>query len=127
MNAIRKISMMCLLLTVALAVIAKAQGPGQMPSPEDRLANMASKLNLTDDQKAKIKPILEDEAKQMQSLRDDTSTPRMQKMQKMKSIHDSHSTQINALLTPDQQTKYAEMQKEAMEKMRERREQAPQQ
>ena len=132
MNVALKLAMACLTLALVLPVAARAaaQGGGgmqgmQMPTPDERLANLSSKLNLTDDQKAKIKPILEDEATKMQALHDDTSTPRMQKMQKGREIHDAHDQQINAILTPDQQAKYAEMKKEAMEKMREKRGQTP--
>src|SRR5258708_6137130 len=34
-------------------------------TPESRLKMLTEKLNLTDDQQAKLKPILEDESKQM--------------------------------------------------------------
>ena len=40
---------------------------GQM-TPESRLKMLTEKLNLTEDQQAKVKPILEDESKQMKAL-----------------------------------------------------------
>jgi len=42
-------------------------------SPEADLQWLSENLNLTDDQKAKLKPILEEQAQQMKAVRDDTS------------------------------------------------------
>ena len=51
-------------------------GGGQMMgpmTPENRLKMLTEKLNLTDDQQAKIKPLLEDESSQMKTLHTDSS------------------------------------------------------
>lgn len=81
-----------------------------MESADQQLQMLSEKLSLTDDQKAKIKPILEDQMKQMKAVHEDTSLSADQKRDKMKSIHDSSHEQINAVLTPEQQTKFKEMQ-----------------
>lgn len=81
-----------------------------MESVDQQLQSLSEKLTLTDDQKAKIKPILEDQMKQMKALHEDTSLSAEQKRDKMKSIHDTSHEQINAVLTPEQQTKFKEMQ-----------------
>jgi hypothetical protein len=70
---------------------------------------MAQALELTGDQQEKIKPILESEASQMQELRANTSLSQEDRMAKMKEIRQSTASQINPILTPDQQKKYAEM------------------
>jgi hypothetical protein len=44
---------------------------------------------LEDDQKEKLKPILQDQHKQMKAVRDDTSLTQDQKHEKMKQIHES--------------------------------------
>ena len=85
-------------------------------SPEQHLQMLSDKLNLTDDQKAKLKPILEDQMQQMKAVRDDTSLSQDQKRAKIKSIHESFHEQINAVLTPEQQAKFKQMRQEQMEK-----------
>ena len=81
-----------------------------MESADQQLQTLSEKLSLTDDQKAKIKPILEDQMKQMKAVHEDSSLSAEQKRDKMKSIHDTSHEQINAVLTPEQQTKFKEMQ-----------------
>lgn len=112
-----------LVLSAAGLVFGRTSQEPQAPTPDkhagmhrngesvdQRLQTLSEKLNLTDDQKAKIKPILEDQIKQMKAAHEDTSLSPEQKRDKMKSIHDTSHEQINAVLTPEQQTKFKEMQ-----------------
>ena len=116
---LRAATMACLLLG-AMAVFAQEPPPaqpqggggwqrGQMPTPEQRLQRMTQALNLTEDQQAKIKPILENESTQMQSLRSDTSLSQADQRTKMRQIRENTNSQINPILTADQQKQYAEM------------------
>jgi DNA polymerase/3'-5' exonuclease PolX len=70
---------------------------------------MTQTLELSGDQQEKIKPILEAEAAQMQTLRDDPALSQQDRMAKMKEIREHTASQINPILNPDQQKKYAEM------------------
>ena len=79
---------------------------------DQHLQMLSEKLNLTDDQKAKLKPILQDQMQQMKAVHEDSSLSPEQKRSKAKSIHESFHDQINAVLTPEQQTKFKEMQQE---------------
>jgi periplasmic protein CpxP/Spy len=88
-------------------------------TPESRLQMLTEKLNLTEDQQAKLKPILEDESKQMRTLHDDTSLAPRDKRAKMKELHESFTEKINAVLTPDQQAKWNQMKQEMREKHKE--------
>ena len=85
-------------------------------SSEAHLQWLSETLNLTDDQKAKLKPILEDQAQQMKAVRDDTSLSDEQRKAKMKAIHGSFHGQINGVLTPEQQAKLKQMKQESSEK-----------
>ena len=121
MNRSLKILVGPFLLVFALSLFTSrptfaqaSQGTAQ--SVENRLQMISKELNLTDDQKTKLRPILQDEQQQMQAVHNDTSLTRDQKMAKMKDIRESHQPQINQILTPDQQKKWAEMKKEAKEK-----------
>ena len=84
-------------------------GHGQPPTAEQRLQRMTKQLNLSDDQQQKIKPILENESTQMQSLRADTSLSQQDWMAKMQQIRQTTSEQITPILNADQQQKFTEM------------------
>ena len=73
------------------------------------LERMSKELNLTDDQKTKIKPILEEQTKQMQDARQSTSTSDQDRRAKMKQIHENTMSQIRPILNSDQQKKLEEM------------------
>ena len=85
-------------------------------SADQHLQMLSEKLNLTDDQKGKLKPILQDQMQQMKVVREDSSLSEEQKRTKMKAIHESLHDQINAVLTPEQQAKFKQMRQEHMEK-----------
>lgn len=87
-------------------------------SPEAELKRLTAELNLTQDQQDKIKPILEDQQKQMQDLRNDSSLEGQERFSKMREIRKSHMDQVRAILTSDQQTKFDDMQKRMMERGR---------
>jgi Spy/CpxP family protein refolding chaperone len=81
-----------------------------MFTPEAQLDRLTQQLNLTDEQKAKIKPILEDQAKQMETLRGDTSVSPQDRRSQFMQLRENTSKKIRAVLDPDQQKKYDEMQ-----------------
>lgn len=70
-----------------------------------KLQTLSSELNLTDEQKAQIKPILQDEVQQLKSVKDDASLSPDQKKAKVAEIRQSHKSQMSSILTPDQQKK----------------------
>jgi protein CpxP len=61
-------------------------------------------LNLTDDQKAKVKDIFADAKTKKQALSSDTSLNEEQKKAKMKELHSATMAKLNEVLTPEQQT-----------------------
>jgi len=62
------------------------------------LEEMSSSLNLTDAQKAKVQPIVDQAKPQLQTIHQEAMT-------KAKAVIDASITQIRPLLTPEQQTK----------------------
>ena len=90
----------------------KGHGHGGPPSADQELAHMTKTLNLTSDQQAKIKPMLDDSFKQMQSVHSDTSLSEQDRSSKMQEIHKSLSSEVREVLTPDQQTKFDSMMKD---------------
>ncbi len=74
-------------------------------SPEERLQRLSKQLNLSDEQKDKIKPILESEAKKMQELRQDNSAASQDRRAKFQQLRQDTLAQIRPILNPDQQKK----------------------
>jgi Spy/CpxP family protein refolding chaperone len=72
---------------------------------EQRLNRLSKKLNLTDDQKEKIRPILQDEDKQLTEMEADSALTAQQKHKKTKEIRRSSRSQLVAILTPEQKEK----------------------
>lgn len=94
-----------------------AGGPGRGgQGGQGRLQQLAAQLSLTDDQKAKIAPILQDEVQQIQQLRADTNLTRREQFAKIRKIRQNADKQIRPLLTPEQQKQLDEMRKEARER-----------
>jgi Spy/CpxP family protein refolding chaperone len=67
---------------------------------------MVEELNLTDDQKPKVKTIMDAQTQKMRDVREDDSLSQDDKRAKMKAIHEDTATQLQAVLTPDQFAKW---------------------
>ena len=61
-------------------------------------------LNLTDDQKAKVKDIFADAKTKHQAVSNDASLNEEQKKAKLKELHGATMAKLNEVLTPEQQT-----------------------
>jgi protein CpxP len=138
LNRMKKV-IICALLAIAVACGGTAlyaqdnmsqgqmsQGQGQMGpggghhammSPDQRLEHLTKMLTLTPDQQQKIKPMLEQEQQQMMSLHQDTSMTQADRMSKGRQLKQTTNDQIKSVLTPDQQTKFTQMQDRQMEHM----------
>jgi periplasmic protein CpxP/Spy len=134
-----------LLLTISLSVAAQTSAtnppsqsaPAQAaPNPPSTQPNASSSngqsssqadnpLNLTDEQKAKLRPIITEENQQMEALRNDTSMTQEQKIAKANQIRADASPKIKAVLTPEQLQKLAEMQQERAREQQQQSQPAP--
>ncbi len=87
-------------------------GPGGRPggNPAERLEAMAKELNLTEEQKTKIKAVMEEETKKLQALREDQSTPREERFAKFREATEAMNAKIKPILNAEQQEKWAKMQ-----------------
>lgn len=107
--------------TIAFTGSAKAQAPGgmQMQSPEERAAYMSTKmkteLNLTDAQYPQVQGINLKYAQKADSL---FKAPgeREEKMPVMQSLQQAKGSELESILTPEQNTKYQAMVKEMLDK-----------
>ncbi|HEV2728898.1 MAG TPA: hypothetical protein VGV15_02605 [Terriglobales bacterium] len=82
-------------------------------------------LNLTDEQKQKLRPIIANETQQMDAVRNDPSMTQEQKVTKVNQIRDEASPKIKAILTPEQLQKLADMQQKARQQQQDNKSAAP--
>ena len=78
--------------------------------PQQRTEMLTKHLKLTSDQQSKVLEILKTQQSQMESLRSDSSLSQDDRRAKMMDIHKASDDQIRALLDPNQQKKFDEMQ-----------------
>jgi periplasmic protein CpxP/Spy len=86
-------------------------------SAQNRAAKVeaiAQQLNLTPQQKAKVLPILRDEAPKLQAIKNDNSLSRMQKAQAVKALHQQTDPQMKAILSPEQYQKLQAIRHQAL-------------
>jgi Spy/CpxP family protein refolding chaperone len=88
---------------------------------EMRMESMTKNLDLTKAQQDTIKPIVQDQVKQMQALRTDQSIAPEQKRAKMQAIMQETNTKIDAQLTPEQKEKFKKQQAQMKSRMEERK------
>jgi Spy/CpxP family protein refolding chaperone len=83
-------------------------GPGmrQRPNMDQMVDKMAKELNLTDDQKTKVKAAMEEQVTKMKAVHDDTNLTPEDKRAKMKDIHDGYIAKMKTILTPEQFEKW---------------------
>ena len=89
-------------------------------TPDEQVARMTKRYNLSADQQTQIKPIVADSQQQMMALRQDSSMSREDKMAKMMSIREGANTKISAILNDSQKQKFAEDQQKMQQRMQER-------
>lgn len=130
MKKIRIGMALCALLVVLSVLMAGpgtalAQGQddqerGPMVGVEEQLKGLSAQLNLTDEQRAAIKPILEEERQQL--LAKDDSLSREDRITNKRRIREKAGSKIRDLLTDEQKPKFDQMEKERRDRMNSRKE-----
>jgi Spy/CpxP family protein refolding chaperone len=93
-------------LTLSLALAAAPQGP------RSQLQNMVDKLNLTADQRAKADPILDEDAKQVRALREDSALSAEDRSKKTAEIRRQSDLKLKPILTDEQWKKLEQLREE---------------
>jgi hypothetical protein len=99
------------------------------PGIDDQVSALTSALNLTSDQQAKVRTILEDQHQQAVNVVNDSTQSRDQKVQKIHALRQSTIDKVRATLTSDdQKNKFDTMVQAQNDRIREReQQQQPQQ
>ena len=72
----------------------------------ERLQAQLVPLNLTDDQKAKVDAIIQDEEKSAADLKKDKGTPKADRLAERQELRQDTQDKIRAVLTPEQAAKF---------------------
>ena len=116
-----KSGMICLALIIGWlagivflgADMAAAQGKGAKKNPEERVAELKERLNLTDEQVAAIRPVIEQHETQRKEIWS-------RKKGEMEQLHQSTQSRIAGILSEEQLAEYGKICEEKGEKMREK-------
>ena len=79
---------------------------------KERGQKILKELNLTDDQKTKVAPILQKAKADVKAIRSDESLSKKQKHQQIEAVRQNTSQQLQAVLTPEQFQKFQEIRAE---------------
>jgi len=92
---------------------ASAPAPTSQETPQQEahrtLEKLSTQLNLTADQKTKLEPILTGEIQQVRELRANTTMTMPQKQAAFQQTLTTDHDKIDAILTPDQKAKLAQL------------------
>ena len=92
--------------------VAPAGGKQAPETADERLADLKKEVNLTKAQETKVKPIIEKYVSDHNTLNTDKTLSKSDKNSKKESLRTQYNQDINAVLTPDQQKKWASAKKE---------------
>jgi periplasmic protein CpxP/Spy len=101
-------------------------GPGGWGgNPERRTEMLQKRLNLSTDQTAQLKTIFGEERTKTEALRSNASLSREDRRSQMMAIHEDGETRLHALLTPDQKSRYDDMEARMRERTQDGRRGGP--
>lgn len=111
------LSFFCLPVCIALISLSgvgsvAAEDAKARPEGAARLEAMREKLRLTEEQLAKIKPVMEAQASKLKAIKEDGSLSEEQKREKARGESGDLRKLMDELLNSEQKTKLAEMMKE---------------
>lgn len=94
------------------APAVSATGGKQALTADQRLADLKKEVNLTKAQETKVKPIVDKYVADREAISNDKALAKTDKNSKKDTLRTQYNQDINAVLTPDQQKKWAAAKKE---------------
>lgn len=126
MKITKQILIALVAVTGALCWQSAAQAATQASGPvggaraaqwRERMQEAAKNLNLTEDQKAKLKTIYQPQMEKLRELWKDQSLSREQKMEKFKALRAESEPKLKEILTAEQLEKWQQRQTQARERV----------
>lgn len=90
---------------MAQSAPAKTNAPGTAPVMRDRSEFLAKRLGLTEEQRLKVKPILDEQAKKMTELSRQSDMKPDEKRAKYMTLREETNAKLKTILTPEQYQK----------------------
>jgi periplasmic protein CpxP/Spy len=78
----------------------------------DQMQQIAKELNLTEEQKTQLKPVIQKQAEKARALRADTSLSREERQAKLKTLRAELAPEFKKVLTPEQYEKWQKLRDE---------------
>jgi Spy/CpxP family protein refolding chaperone len=108
-------------LTAMTPVQALAQQAAAKEQKLDRLEELSKQLNLTPEQKAKLLPILKADAPKLETIKNNTSLTKLQKLEQIRAVHQQSDPQVKAILTPEQYQQLQTIRQQEIQSMAQRK------
>ena len=109
-----------LLLCGAVSAARAQDATPRFPAPEQVVQYLGEKLSLSADQKNVIAPIIAERQSRMKAALAENNAGTPQRRREMMRIFRDSDGRIKAVLTPDQQKQYAEVERQMIEQMKQR-------
>ena len=101
---LRKIApVLAFCLSLVTTSYAQMPNAAQMQDARaQRLMAVTKQLHLTPEQTKQLIPILQAQEPQLQAIMNDQSLSRIEKLRRLRAVHDQSNPQVKAILTPEQ-------------------------
>ena len=89
-------------LAFCVSLVLPSYGQSIPQTRLQRLEAVAKQLHLTLEQEKLLVPILQAEEPKLEAIKNDQSLSRVEKLQRLRAVHDESNPQVKAILTPAQ-------------------------
>lgn len=110
----KNISLISAALCVGMVITSAATSYAQKAAGISKIEAISQQLDLSPQQKIKILPILRDEAPKVEAIKNDNSLSKIQKVQKIRAIHQQTDPQMKAILSQEQYQKLKAIRQQAI-------------
>ncbi len=97
---------------VLASILSLSPAAAQHQAPKSQVQRIVDQLNLTPEQKAKADPFLEEDAKKVRALRDDSSLTPDDRKKKSAEIRKGTVAKLKPILTDDQWKQFEQLREE---------------
>ena len=108
-------------ISLGTASAIGAQGAGGNAEVAKKVEALAKQLNLTADEKEKLLPVLAEEAPKLKAVKEDTTLTGMQKLEKIRAIHQETDPKVKAILSSDQYQQWQTIRQQEIREMIEKK------
>jgi Spy/CpxP family protein refolding chaperone len=119
MNRVRSLAigamLMFALTTAAQQATTAGSAKHELPAVEDHVRLLAAKLDLTADQQAKIKPMIQEMQDATEKVMDDKSLSGEERRARMRPIRNKADRDVRGVLNDDQKKKLDELEQDSPE------------